>query len=291
VTSPVLVVLAAGEGRRFGGLKQLAPVGPHGEAVMDYTIHDALRIGIERVVVVLRPGIERAVRAHLDAVWGGRLPVVYAAQDVDPASGRVLGTAPAVLCARSLVGDSPFAVLNADDLYGPDVLRLLLGPLAADRDAHSVVAFPLVRTVWPGSRPVSRALCERRHDSTLAGLVEATVVVGTSGGFFASPMAGGPTREVSGAQLVSMNAWGFRPSLWPLLERAVAAPHPSGLGPAEALLPAVVARLLETIVVDVVAVDERCLSLTRGSDVGVLRREVQALIDGGVYPSRLRAVP
>jgi hypothetical protein len=283
MTSPVLVVLAAGQGRRFGGLKQLAPVGPHGEAVMDYAIHDALGIGFERLVLVVRPDIEPAVRAHLDAVWGRPLPVAYAIQAVDPGHGEAPGTAPAVLCARALVGESPFAVVNADDLYGPDPVRLLAGHLGAGGDAHAMVGFALSHTVWPESGPVSRALCERRHDGTLAGVVEATVSVGPRGAeFAAAPIAGGAERDVSGDQLVSMNAWGFRPSLWPLLEWGV---HAGGRG--EVLLPEVVAGLVPTMAVDVLATDARCLSITWPTDLVRLRREVRALIDAGVYPCRL----
>jgi len=283
MTSPVLVVLAAGQGRRFGGLKQLAPVGPHGEAVMDYSIHDALGIGFERLVLVVRPDIEPAVRAHLDAVWGRPSPVAYATQEVDLGRGEAPGTAPAVLCARALVGESPFAVINADDLYGPDPVRLLAGHLGAGGDAHAVVGFALSHTVWPESGLVSRALCERRHDGTLAGLVEATISVGSGDAeFAATPIAGGAKRGVSGDQLVSMNAWGFRPSFWPLLERGV---HAGGA--AEVLLPEVVAGLVPTIVVDVLATGARCLSVTWASDVVALRREVRALIDAGAYPCRL----
>jgi MobA-like NTP transferase domain len=286
MAGPVLVVLAAGLGRRFGGLKQLGAVGPSGEAVMDYAIHDALVAGFERLVVVVRPDIEAVIRAHLDPRWSESLRVDYAIQEVAPA-GEPGGTAPAVLSARPLVGDAPFAVVNADDLYGSETLRLLHDRLAAGGVSHLLVGYRLRATVLVGSGPVRRALCRRRGDGTLDRLDEATIVVRPDGAYLATPAgdsaARPATRTVGPDDLVSMNAWGFRPTLWRALDRAVLA----AAAGRELLLPAVVSTMLGQMAVDVLAVGERCFSITWACDLATVRGEVSALITAGRYPDRL----
>jgi hypothetical protein len=284
---PALVVLAAGQGRRFGGLKQIAAVGPAGEAVMDYTIHRALVAGFDRLIVVVRPDNEAAIRAHLDPRWTESLPVDYALQQVPPSAGgsagKPGGTAPALLSARPFVGDAPFAVLNADDLYGRHTLRLLHDRLVAGGASHVLVGFRLIETVLPKSGPVSRALCRCRTDGTLEGLQEATVVGGQDGAFMATS-ATGSSQRVGPDVLVSMNAWGFRPTLWWPLAAAVTAAAGSRQ---ELLLPAVVAAFVDQMAVEVVPVDDRCLSITWAGDLATVREEVSALIAAGQLPERL----
>jgi hypothetical protein len=280
VTAEVaLVVLAAGRGERFGGLKQLAPAGPNGEAVMDYSIHNALAVGFGRVVVVIRSEIEEAVKAHVRGQWGEGLPVAYAKQSSAP------GTAHAVVAAAATIGHQPFVVINADDLYGKMALGALHEWLSRSGSLHALVAFPLIRTLLPGSTTVTRALCERRPDGTLAGLVE-TAVERRDGKLLARPLDGTEPTEVGANQLVSMNAFAFRPTLWPLLAEAVAA-APVRAG--ECLLPTVVAGLLDRIGVVVLPVADRCVGLTWSEDLDGLRREVRRSIVAGELPARVRS--
>ena len=119
-----LVILAAGVGRRFGGLKQLTPVGPAGETIMDYTVFDAAREGFDEVILVIRRETEDAIRAHVEAGMGRRVSVQYAFQELDPGRARPWGTVQAVLAASPLIG-GPFAVANADDFYGRAAIAAL----------------------------------------------------------------------------------------------------------------------------------------------------------------------
>ena len=156
--SLTLVVLAAGLGSRFGGLKQLAPVGPDGEAIPDYNARDAVAAGFDRAVVVVRTEIEAQMKAHVAARWPAELDVAFVAQDRDPVALRhprlkPLGTTHAVLAAvgGAEVG-GPFGVLNADDLYGHDALQLLAAHLA-NRDDHCLVGYAVANTILGLSSP------------------------------------------------------------------------------------------------------------------------------------------
>jgi hypothetical protein len=284
MTSVTLVVLAAGMGERFGGLKQLAPVGPGGHSLMDYSICGALSAGCEDVVVVVRSEIEAAIRAHLDEVWAGGPQIRYVDQPVNPSTGKPGGTALAVLECRSAVAGNPFVVINADDLYLPPVLAALQRWLTGSGASHAVVGFPLGLTVLPESDPVTRAMCSRRADSALERLIESKVER-RGDRFVARPLDGGREMVVGPAQLVSMNAWGFRPSIWPALESAVAGSRSSD---GELFLPVVMSGLAgRGAEITVLPVDARCFGVTWSHDLGWLQKEVQQLVDAGVYPRRL----
>jgi hypothetical protein len=278
-----LVVLAAGQGLRFGDLKQLVPVGPNGETLMDYSIHNAREVGFVRVVVVVRAEIEEPIMAHLNGRWAGRIPITGVIQTTSPATGKPQGTARAVLSARGSLTDQPLAVINADDLYGQPALAALHDWLSRHGSLHSLVAFPLAATLLPDASPVTRALCQRRLDGTLAGLVESEVEPGGTG-FVVRPVDGGDVAEVDGNQLVSMNAFGFRPSIWSALEEAVTAlPE----GPGEARLPSVVAGMLDRVDVAVLPVADRCLGITWPSDLEMVKQEVGRRIEAGELPARI----
>ena len=279
-----LVVLAAGRGERFGGVKQLAPAGPNGETLMDYSIYNALAVGFGRAVVVVRSQIEEAVTAHLHNCWADQLPVAYVNQPTSPLTEKPDGTAHAVLAARGVLGDQPFAVINADDLYGQPALGALHGWLSRRGSLHALVAFPLARTLLPDSAPVVRALCQRKPDGTLAGLVEATVEC-REGSFVARPLNRAEATEVEGHQLVSMNAFVFRPSIWPILDEAVNA-GPAGSG-GEALLPAVIDSALARVDVVVLPIADRCVGITWPRDLDALKQDVRQRIDAGELPARV----
>jgi NDP-sugar pyrophosphorylase family protein len=276
-----LVVLAAGVAERFGDLKQLAPAGPNGETLMDYSIHNGLAAGFGRVVVVVRSEIEEEVMAHLNRGWTDRAPITQVTQ-ATLTTGKPAGTAHAVLAARAAVGDQPLAVINADDLYGQPGLAALHDWLSRRGSIHALVALPLAATLLPDSAAVTRALCERRPDGTLAGLVE-SAVERHGRGFLARPLAGTDATEVDASQLVSMNAFGFRPSIWPPLEQAVTAE----VSPGEARLPAVVAGMLDHIDVAVLPVADRWLGITWPRDLDLVRQEVRRRIEAGELPARI----
>ena len=234
--SPTLLVLAAGMGSRYGGLKQIDPVGPSGETVLDYAVFDALRAGFGRVVFVIRRDFEAVFRQQVGAKYVGRAAVDYDFQALDalPAgcaapAGREKpwGTAHAVWCARTAVRE-PFAVINADDFYGADsfaqLARFLTSPAAAPRgfdpmSGHkspdslaaqfAMVGFTLANTLSEHGG-VARGLCVAGPDGRLQSITEQTGILATEVGL---------GRKYAGSETVSMNCWGLTPAVFAGLER------------------------------------------------------------------------
>lgn len=222
--SLTLVVLAAGMGSRYGGLKQMDAVGPGGETVLDFAVFDALRAGFDRVVFVIRRDFEAVFRQNVGARYAGKITVDYAFQSVDalpagfaPVGGREKpwGTGHAVWCAReALTGN--FAVVNADDFYGADSFRRLAAflksaptsPAAGTPAAFAMVGFRLANTLSEHGN-VSRGVCTVGGDGTLRSIVEQTSIARTDVG---------DGRKFSGSEIVSMNCWGFTPALLTGLE-------------------------------------------------------------------------
>lgn len=217
-----LVVLAAGLSTRYGGLKQLDPLGPDGEAIMDYNIYDAARAGFSRIIMVTRPEIEDDIKAHLSAIVGGTLPIDYVQQSLDqlpegfhppPDRARPWGTAHAVLCAADFT-DGPFAVCNADDLYGPGAFTTLHAHLSSDQQAQApggaLVGYTLADTL-SGSGGVSRGVCVLSKDGLLSHIDE-TQNVRLVNGYITGQSLDGNHLELSRDSTVSMNLWGFTQS-------------------------------------------------------------------------------
>ncbi len=215
-----LVILAAGAGSRYGGPKQLAPVGPSGEALLEYSAYDALRAGFARVVLVVRPEDEDTFSRRFASGMARRLDLAYAHQT--PASGleriKPWGTAHAVLAAEAEVA-GPFAVANADDFYGAGsfaaVAAFLRRPPDASPPTLAVVGFPVAQTLSEAG-PVSRALCRFDQAGLLRRLVE--LQAGRQDGRIVGRGAG-VERPLAGDELVSMNLWGFGPELFAELRR------------------------------------------------------------------------
>jgi len=252
---PALVVMAAGLGSRYGGLKQLERVGPAGETVMDYALFDARRAGIDQVVFVIRRELEAAFRERVGGRYAQWMDVDYAFQDLDavPAGFRVppgrvkpWGTAHAVLCAREAV-TTPFVVVNADDCYGRVAFEKMAawagreeGPLPA----YAMAAFRLANTLSDHG-PVARGLCRVAGDGHLEAVREWTGLERAGDGIRGTD-ATGARHAFTGDERVSMNCWGFRPSLFPELEAQFRAfLERRGDDPkAECYLPSVVDTLL-----------------------------------------------
>jgi bifunctional N-acetylglucosamine-1-phosphate-uridyltransferase/glucosamine-1-phosphate-acetyltransferase GlmU-like protein len=271
-TAPSVVVLAAGLGSRFGGLKQLVAVGADGAAIMDILVRRAAAAGFGDAVIVVAPGTEEAVRAHLDAMPAAPVPVGLAVQQPAPSprsspTSRPLGTAAAVLAARGAVTGS-FAVVNGDDLYPADGFEMLARHL---RDAppteHAMVAFRAGRTLT-GDRPVSRALVETDAAGALRAIREGTVVPTPDGLRFE---AGAETFALPAEQPVSMNMWAFREPIFGALQRAVAAFVAAGCD-GEVFLPDVVAAMVEAgATVRVLVSDHSCVGVTHNEDLGAVK--------------------
>ena len=213
---PTLVVLAAGMGSRYGGLKQVDPVGPSGEAILDYSVFDAIRGGFGKVVFIIRRDFEAEFREKIGAKYAGLVPVDYCYQDLNdlPApyvfpEGRTKpwGTAHAVRAARDVVKE-PFAVINADDFYGRGAFETIYNYLAADRPEteHAMVAYLLRNTVTEHGT-VARGICQVEN-GLLTDVVERTRIA-KRGEDAAFTEDGESWTALSGDSRVSMNFWGF----------------------------------------------------------------------------------
>ena len=222
---PILVVMAAGMGSRYGGLKQIDPVGPSGEAILDYSLYDARRAGFETVVFIIKHEIEQAFQEAVGArALRAGFEVRYAYQQLDKLpegftvpEGRVKpwGTAHAILVAEEAIGEAPFAVLNADDYYGPQGFRLVYDYLCShadgDRFAWSMVGFLLKNTV-SANGSVSRGVCVTDAAGNLHSVTERTCIAPYAGGIHYSEDGGESWTDLDENSVVSMNLWGFTPA-------------------------------------------------------------------------------
>ncbi|GLH71500.1 nucleotidyltransferase [Geothrix limicola] len=301
MVTPELVVMAAGMGSRFGGLKQLEPVGPDGETVMDYALYDALRAGVKRVVFVIRKDIEAAFREQVGNRYEPWMEVAYAFQELTdlPAGFTVpaertkpWGTGHAVLAARTAV-TAPFLVINADDFYGAEAFRIMTEWLAkpAPTGAFAMVAFRLENTLSEHGS-VARGLCEVTPDGHLARVVEHVgLMCNPDGPGAVEELPEGGTRHFSGLEPVSMNFWGFRPDLFPALEARLRdflanwGQHPK----AEYFLPSVVDQMIQDgqAQVSVLNTPDRWFGVTYKEDKALVQQRIRALIDAGAYPASL----
>jgi len=291
---PTLLVLAAGAGSRYGGLKQIDPVGPSGETVLDYAVFDAIRAGFGRVVFVIRRDFEQAFRDKVGSTYGSRIAVGYAFQSpadlpagFAPHAGREKpwGTAHAVWCARDEVRGN-FAVINADDFYGSDSFARLahfLGAAVPPPPAphrFAMVGFRLSNTLSENGT-VARGICAAEA-GRLRSVVEHT-------GIAAADV--GPGRKFSGEATVSMNCWGFTPALFPALGAGFAsflAEH-GGDPRAEFYLPAAVSAMVgrDEAEVEVLPTSGSWFGVTYRDDKPRVEAAIASLVAAGAYPRRL----
>jgi len=299
---PSLVVLAAGIGSRYGGLKQIEPVGPNGETIIDYSVYDAVRAGFGKLVFVIRRDIDAAFREAFGGRFEERTPVEYVYQELDaglpsgfaPPVGRKKpwGTAHAILLTRDVVHE-PFAAINADDFYGAGSFQLLKEHLdtAGDGEAasYAMVGFVLRNTLSEfGS--VSRGVCGCDERSFLRKVVEITHIDKTGNGARYTDDSG-QLKSLSGDEVVSMNMWGFTPSIFRHLEprfgeflRTQAANPKS-----ELYLPTIVNALLAEgrAQVKVLRTRDAWFGVTYPEDRPQVMQGIRRLIAAGEYPERL----
>lgn len=301
--NPELVVMAAGMGSRFGGLKQLEPVGPSGETVMDYSLFDARRAGVRRVVFVIRRDLEALFRERIGSRYEAWLDVAYAFQELQtlPPGHRVpegrtkpWGTAQAVLSARDAVR-APFLVINADDFYGERAYRLMVErlrqPASDGTPAFAMVAFELARTL-SGHGTVARGICAVDGEGHLQSVEEHTALEREGEGALERGPDG--TVHFSGREPVSMNFWGFTPGIFPALAsgfQAFLRRNPGLKG--EFYLPAVVDGLVASrkATVDVLRTPDPWFGVTYREDREEVVARIQALVAQGAYPADLWGRP
>jgi UTP-glucose-1-phosphate uridylyltransferase len=297
MASPTLLVLAAGIGNRYGGLKQIDPVGPRGEAIMDYSIYDALRAGFGKLVFVIRKDIEQRFKEAVGARFEKRIPVEYVFQELNrlppgflPPTSRTKpwGTLHAVLVAADAINE-PFAVVNADDYYGPHGYRALAQHLRAGTVDYAMVGFVL-RNTLSDFGPVSRGVCQISDDDFLQSVVEMTNIERDGARAMNTDTTGRITR-LTANEVVSMNMWGFTPGVFEqlrkhfekFLERSVSDVQ------SESYLPSVVNELVLTgqARVKVLHTKDSWGGITHRADRPRIVESICRLIDNGTYPKRL----
>lgn len=228
---PILVVLAAGMGSRYGGLKQMDPVGPSGEFIIDYSIYDAHRAGFETVLFIIKHEIEQEFKETVGSRVAKYMNVRYAYQQVDMLpegysvpEGRVKpwGTGHAVLCAADEL-DAPFVVINSDDYYGPEAYQVAYNYLTtteddADKCHYAMVGYLLKNTVTENGS-VARGVCELDEAGNLVAVIENTQIETYEGGIHTTFDGGKTWKDLAPDTLVSMNLWCYRPSFVQELKR------------------------------------------------------------------------
>jgi NDP-sugar pyrophosphorylase family protein len=290
-----LVILAAGMGSRFGGLKQVEPVGPAGELIIEYSAYDALRAGFGRLVLVIRKDIEADFRASIGRRLESHMDVAYVFQETQTnlAGGQVpprtkpWGTGHAVLAAQPAV-TRPFAVINADDFYGAAGYRALAAHFAASQD-YAMVGFPLKQTLSEFGT-VSRGVCATDAAGRLQSITEITKIEKTgTGARYTAP--DGQARALTGDEIVSMNFWGFTPRVFDQLGKMFAdfqVKH-AGDPKAEFYLPTALSTLNERgeARIALLKSPDAWFGITYREDLASSQAAIRALVAAGKYPAPL----
>ena len=299
---PVLVIMAAGMGSRFGGMKQITPVDSEGHIIMDFSLFDAKRAGFETAVMVIKKENEKDFRRVIGDRISGNLEIRYAYQALEdlPAGfsvpkGRVKpwGTGHAVLSAKRAV-DGPFAVINADDFYGQGAFEAIFGFLVNhdDPNAHAMVGYQLRNTLTENGY-VARGICETDKDGYLTGITERVKIRRAHGGAEYTEDDGNSFTFLPGDTTVSLNLWGFGSGMMAQLESRFPAFLEQGLKEnplkCEYFLPAVAnAQISEGLgTIRVLPTKETWYGVTYREDLDSVRRAVASMKEHGIYPERL----
>lgn len=300
---PILVILAAGMGSRYGGLKQMDPVGPSGEAILDYSVFDAKRAGFKRVIFLIKHEIEADFKQVVGSRIEKHIDVTYAFQQLDMLpegcnvpEGRVKpwGTGHAVLCCQEII-DAPFLVINADDYYGVEAYRIAYEKLCQLQDdekaRYFMVGYELRNTLTENGY-VSRGVCATDENGCLTTVTERTHIIGTCDG----PMFtedGQVYHRLPEDVPVSMNMFGFTPSVieemkatFPVFHQKALAENPLK---AEYYLPMVVNGMLEkgTASVEVLPCPSRWYGVTYQADKPQVKAALAKMAEEGLYPTPL----
>src|SRR6516165_3650628 len=215
MANPTLLVLAAGAGSRYGGLKQFEPVGPHDETIMEYSIFDARRAGFDKVVFVIRREKEEAFKHAVESKFQRRIPIHYVFQELGKLTpgfsvpaGRTKpwGTTHAILMAANLIHE-PFAVINADDFYGAASFRALANHLQSGTSDYALMGF-ILRSTLSEFGTVARGVCHVDQEGYLKDITELKAIE-REGMHITNTDGEGKESNLTGAEVVSMNMWGF----------------------------------------------------------------------------------
>ena len=287
-----LLIMAAGMGSRYGGLKQLDAVGPNGETIIDYSVYDAIQAGFNKVVFIIRKEFEEEFKSKISDKYAGKIEVEFAFQDLNDLpdefscpEGRVKpwGTAHAILSAADKINE-PFVAINGDDFYGQESFKVVADYYGNGANDFSMVAFQLDKTLSTFGG-VTRGLCTLK-DGKLDTVIETDNLQKIG-----SNVSSNRDIQLDGSEPVSMNVWGFTPVLFDYLKtKFVEFLHEEGQEmKSEFLIPSVVNELIQKRKeeVHVLRSGAKWFGVTYKEDKPFVQGEIQKLVEGGVYPEKL----
>lgn len=287
-----LLIMAAGMGSRYGGLKQLDAVGPNGETIIDYSVYDAIQAGFNKVVFIIRKEFEQEFKSKISDKYAGKIEVEFAFQDLNDLpdefscpEGRVKpwGTAHAILSAADKINE-PFVAINGDDFYGQESFKVVADYYGNGANDFSMVAFQLDKTLSTFGG-VTRGLCTLK-DGKLDTVIETDNLQKIG-----SNVSSNRDIQLDGSEPVSMNVWGFTPVLFDYLKtKFIEFLHEEGQEmKSEFLIPSVVNELIQKRKeeVHVLRSGAKWFGVTYKEDKPFVQGEIQKLVEGGVYPEKL----
>jgi dTDP-glucose pyrophosphorylase len=296
---PTLVIMAAGMGSRYGGLKQIDPMGPSDETLIEYSVYDAIRAGFGKVVFIIRKDFADAFKDVVGSTFEGKIEVDYAYQELDDlpegfsvpeGRDKPWGTGQAVLACKDVV-DTPFCVQNADDFYGTAAYKSIaeeLTSLAVDSTDSCMVGFETQNTLSPNGS-VSRGICDV-EDGNLVSVVERLKIIRNEAGQV-QDVAEEPPFNMTGTEICSMNFWGFTPKFFDALNaRFIAFLEAQGSEmKSEWFIPGIVDEMINSgeTSVKVLSSNDRWFGVTYPEDKPTVMGELQTMHDAGKYPDAL----
>lgn len=300
MNQPTLVILAAGMGSRYGGMKQIDGVGNHGEPIIEFSIYDAKQAGFENVVLIIKREHEEAFKQALTNKLEGKINVRFAYQDMcnipegfTVPEGRVKpwGTTHALLACKGIV-DGPFAIINADDFYGRDAYKVIYDFLTTEvkDNQYAMVGYPCINTLTDNGT-VTRGLCQEDENKCLASIVEIQKIAKKDG--HAVYEDNGEWKEISDNSLVSMNFWGFTPAIFKDMEEIFAKFLQEHLEEnplkCEHVIPTAVGTLVKEhkCSVKMLSSKDAWFGVTYKEDKPNVMQKIQEMKDAGIYPDQL----
>ncbi len=295
-----LIIMAAGMGSRYGGLKQLDPVGPNGEAILDYSVYDAMRAGIDKIVFIIRHDFEEQFKNEVASKYKGKIDVKLVFQDINDLPSpytcpkdrtKPWGTAHAILPAKDEI-NGPFGVINADDFYGCDSYKVLHNFLVGNEisdELYAMVGFKLANTLSENGS-VARGICAEDSKGNLTNVDELKDIFKTENGAQNRPDKG-EVVDLTGNEPVSMNFWAFTPYIFETFERR----FPEWLSKninvekSEFLIPEEIDKMIKEglVNVKVLKTDSKWFGVTYKQDKPNVMASIKDLINKGVYPEKL----
>ena len=288
-----LLVMAAGMGSRYGGLKQLDAVGPNGETIIDFSVYDAIRAGYNKAVFIIRKDFEQQFKEKISNKYNDKIEVNIVFQDLKdlPSSFRCpndrlkpWGTGHAILAAKNVISE-PFVAINGDDFYGKESFKVISDYYSSFNNNYAMAAFQLYKTL-SNHGSVSRGICEQNLNE-LGGVVETHDIKKNSAGKIVCDR----DISLSGRELVSMNMWGFTPILFDYLEKIFKEFLKENISDlkSEFLIPSVINDLIEKDIekVRVLKTQSTWFGVTYIEDKPFVQNQIKELIQSGKYPEKL----